>query len=292
MINRRLISLLTVALVLVGGCQRTGKHEYADTITFTDDYNNHVVLTEQPRRIVSTSPAVTEIMFAIGADSLLVGRTDFCNYPPQAASIESIGGISNLNVEKILSLSPDLVISGSMIPKKSAQHLENMGVKAAFVTEKPHFGGLYDNIAAIGLLTGHSQAADSLIALLRQQEQELRNSDFENHPTVYYVVGFGPTGNFTAGGNSFINDIITLAGGVNIARDMQGWAYSTEALMAANPDYIVIRREDSASFCNSRPYNHLSAVAEGRVIGIESGTIDLQVPRNMEAVTYLRKHFN
>ena len=264
MINRRLISLLTVALVLVGGCQRTGKHEYADTITFTDDYNNHVVLTEQPRRIVSTSPAVTEIMFAIGADSLLVGRTDFCNYPPQAASIESIGGISNLNVEKILSLSPDLVISGSMIPKKSAQHLENMGVKAAFVTEKPHFGGLYDNIAAIGLLTGHSQAADSLIALLRQQEQELRNSDFENHPTVYYVVGFGPTGNFTAGGNSFIND----------------------------PDYIVIRREDSASFCNSRPYNHLSAVAEGRVIGIESGTIDLQVPRNMEAVTYLRKHFN
>ncbi|MBQ9474444.1 MAG: ABC transporter substrate-binding protein [Bacteroidales bacterium] len=284
--------ILAATLILACSCQRVARQDTADTVTYTDDYGNHIVLTQRPHRIVSTSPAVTEIMFALGADSLLVGRTDFCNYPPQAASIESIGGISNLNVEKILSLSPDLVISGSMIPQKSAQHLENMGVKAAYITEKPHFEGLYDNIAAIGLLTGYSHAADSLIAVLRQEELTLRADSLASHPTVYYVVGFGPTGNFTAGGNSFINDVITLAGGVNIARNMQGWAYSTEALVAADPDYIVIRREDSAAFCNCRPYNHLSAVGRHHVIGIESGTIDLQVPRNMEAVTYLRKHFN
>ena len=101
------------------------------------------------------------------------------------------------------------------------------------------------------------------------------------------MVGFGPSGNFTAGGDSFINDIIKMAGGHNIAEDVSGWSYSLESLMAQDPDYIVIRREDSATFCNTAPYNRLQAVKKGHVIGIESGLIDLQVPRNTEAIQFL-----
>lgn len=105
---------------------------------------------------------------------------------------------------------------------------------------------------------------------------------------VYYVVGFGPTGNFTAGGNTFIDDIIRLAGGRNLAHDITGWSYSLESLIQNDPDYIVVRREDSAAFCHTQPYTQLTAVKEGRVIGIESGTMDLQVPRNIDAILYLR----
>ena len=82
-----------------------------------------------------------------------------------------------------------------------------------------------------------------------------------------------------------------MAGGRNIAENIDGWSYSLEALMKEDPDYIVVRREDSAAFVDMKPYNTLGAVRKGNVIGIESGTLDLQVPRNIDAILYLRRHF-
>ena len=264
--------------------------------TVTDDYGRVVVVPSHPARVVSTSPAVTEIMFALGAGDLLVGRTDFCVYPEEAAQIPTIGGISNLNVERILSLKPDLVISGSMVSKKATDQLDKMGTPIVCVIEKPKFDVLYDNITAIGKLVGKEQEADSLNALMRQRVNALIDMDTarptHSIPKVYYVVGFGPSGNFTAGGNTFINDIIRMAGGRNIAENVSGWSYSLEALVKEDPDYIIVRREDSASFCSTRPYSTLRAVRQGNVIGMESGTMDLQVPRNIDAILYLRKRMN
>ena len=262
-----------------------------DTVAYTDDYNRTVQVPVAPQRVVSTSPAVTEIIYALGGQELLVGRTDFCTYPPEAALVESIGGISNLNVEKIVSLNPDIVISGSMIPKKRTDQLEKMGVSTVHVIEKQRFDGLYENISRIGQLIGRTPQADSLNALIRERLDSLTldASSRHNIPTVYYVVGFGPSGNFTAGGDSFINDIITMAGGRNIAEDITGWSYSLESLLTADPDYILIRREDSAAFCSNPPYSRLTAVKDHRVIGINSGLIDLQVPRNIDAVLFLSR---
>ena len=264
--------------------------------TVTDDYGRTVVVPTHPQRVVSLSPAVTEIIYALGAEDLLVGRTDFCEYPAEAAAIPSIGGISNLNIESILSLSPDLVISGSMVGKKVTDQMDQMGTPMVCVIEKPKFEALYDNISAIGHLVGKEKEADSLNALLRNCVNALVDSTHaitQSHnnaitPKVYYVVGFGAGGNFTAGGNTFINDIIRMAGGHNIAEDIDGWSYSLEALMKEDPDYIIVRREDSAAFCSMKSYNRLSAVKGGHVIGIVSGTLDLQVPRNIDAILYLR----
>ena len=286
-----------------------GIERHKASYTVTDDYGRTVAVPSHPARVVSLSPAVTEIIYALGAEELLVGRTDFCTYPPEVADIPSIGGISNLNIEKILSLNPDLVISGSMVGKKVTDQMDAMGTPMVCVIEKPRFEALYDNITAIGKLVGKEQEADSLCnALTARCNEELgmrneeladssNNSTFNNQhssftPSVYYVVGFGAGGNFTAGGNTFINDIIRMAGGRNIAEDVEGWSYSLEALVKEDPDYIIVRREDSAAFCGMKPYNRLRAVREGHVIGIESGTFDLQVPRNIDAILYLRKRMN
>ncbi len=282
--------LLIFLLASCGGPQR----QASTTDTVTDDYGRTVVVPAQPQRVVSLSPAVTEIMFALGADDLLVGRTDFCEYPDEASQIPSIGGISNLNIEKILSLKPDLVISGSMVGKKATDQMDQMGTPMVCVIEKPNFEALYDNIEAIGRLVGKEHEADSLVESLKWKVERLLadtslsalNSQLSS---CYYVVGFGPSGNFTAGGNTFINDIIRMAGGRNIAEGMEGWSYSLEALMKEDPDYIIVRREDSAAFVDMKPYNRLSAVKNGHVIGIVSGTLDLQVPRNIDAVLYLRQ---
>ena len=286
---------LLVAALSFTGCRQAAKNTVAETYEYTDDYGNKAVVPTNPKRVVSLSPAVTEIIFALGRDSLLVGRTDFCQYPAEAAGIESVGGISNLNIEKILSLNPDLVVSGSMIPQKAAEHLMSLGVPLVCVIEKNRFDGLYENIAKIGRLVGRAEAADSLVKeLKREMDDDQAQSALTGgeRPSVYYVVGFGAGGNFTAGGDTFINDLIAMAGGRNIAAGVQGWSYSLEALMDENPDYIIIRREDSAAFCSSKPYNRLDAVRQGRVIAIESATIDLQIPRNIDCVRRLRKAFS
>ncbi len=284
-----LVLTVIIATLSIGGCNRASSNRDGQqaTVAYTDDYNNTVEIPLHPKRIVSTSPAVTEIIFALGGSNLLVGRTDFCSYPPEALQIESIGGISNLNIERIMSLNPDLVISGSMIPKKSTIQMEKMGVPTVCVIEQQRYEGLYDNISKIGGLIGRTEAADSLNALLRDRLKQLDVQTTAKPKSVYYVVGFGASGNFTAGGDSFINDIIRLAGGQNIAEGISGWSYSLESLMQQNPEYIVIRKEDSASFCKMAPYNRLDAVKDGRVIAIESSLIDLQVPRNTEAVQFL-----
>ena len=178
-------------------------------------------------------------------------------------------------------MQPDLIISGSMVGKKFTDQFDQMGTPMVCVIEKPKFEALYDNIKAIGKLVGKEHEADSLIENLKlRMESLLAHGDSSQNtqlPSVYYVVGFGAGGNFTAGGNTFINDIIRMAGGRNIAEDIEGWSYSLE---------------DSAAFCGMKPYNRLSAVKNGHVIGIVSGTLDLQVPRNIDAVLYLRKRMN
>ena len=255
----------------------------------TDDHGRVVDVPTAPQRVVSTSPAVTEIMFALGAQDLLVGRTDFCTYPAEAQDIPSIGGISNMNIERILSLKPDLIISGSMVERKITEKLDQMHKPIVCIVGEDRFDNLYINIKKIGHLVGKDREADSLVALLHARVDAFEVDTTQSRPSVYYVVGYGPGGNFTAGGNTFINDIIRMAGGRNIAEGIQGWSYSMEALMKEDPNYIIVRREDSAAFCSMQPYTSLSAVRHGRVIGIESSTIDLQVPRNIDAVLYLRE---
>lgn len=284
--NRHLHAVYLLLALLLAACHTPQKPAEAD-FCFTDDYGRTVSVPANPQRVVSLSPAVTEIMYAIGAQDLLVGRTDFCTYPPEAAEIPSIGGISNLNVESIMARTPDLVISGSMVSRKTTEQMDALGTPMVCVIEKPHFEALYDNITAIGQLVGRTREADSLNQLLRNECQQWQADSLGT--TCYYVVGFGAGGNFTAGGNTFINDIIRMAGARNIAEAETGWSYSLEALLQNDPDYVIVRREDSATFVHTRPYDRLRAVRQGHVIGIESGWMDLQVPRNLQAIKYLNQ---
>lgn len=280
------ICLITAILYC---CSTSVGNSVQECYTFTDDYGAEVNVPVNPKRVVSVSPAVTEIIFALGADSVLVGRTDFCQHPAEALEIESIGGISNLNVEKVISLHPDLVISGSMVPQKAVEQINNAGVPLVCVIEKPSFEGLFENISAIGKLVGSSETAAHLNDSLRGEVEKIHLDTSLKAPSVYYVVGYGKGGNFTAGGNTFINDILTRAGCRNIAENIEGWEYSLESLLMADPDYILIRKEDAETFCHTEPYTKLSAVRNNKIIPLESAYLDLQVPRNIEGMLLIYK---
>lgn len=287
-----LLSLFALLLAACHGNQPTNSTTDS-TYIYSDDYGARIVVPTYPRHIVSTSPAVTEIICDLGACDRLIGRTDYCVYPPEVVErVESIGGISNLNIEKILSLKPDLVISGSMIPKGSVKSINSQGVPMVCVIEQPSFDSLFSNIRKIGKLIGIPQRADSLCQVLHIRLDKVKrqldtNIDESQRPKVYYCVGFGKGGNFTAGGNTFINDIVRMAGGRNIAEGIQGWSISMEAIFDADPDYIIIRKEDKEAFEKTAPYTRLRAVKHKHVIPIESGMMDLQAPRNIDAVELL-----
>lgn len=287
--THKFLILLSIVLSVFFSCSTSVKKHEQNSYVFIDDYGAKVTVPSTPKRVVSVSPAVTEIIFALDADSVLVGRTDFCKYPTEALNIESIGGISNLNVEKVISLHPDLVISGSMVPQKTVEQINKAGVPLVCVVEKQNFEGLFENITAIGKLVGSTESAKRLNDSLHAEVEKIQIDTNLQRPSVYYVVGYGKGGNFTAGGNTFINDILTRAGCKNIAEDIEGWEYSLESLLMADPDFILIRKEDAETFCKTEPYTKLSAVRNKHIIPLESAYLDLQVPRNIEGMLIVYK---
>lgn len=264
--------------------------------------NNYIVSSKcpikgVPKKIVSVSPAITEIMFDLDCGDRLIGRTDFCTYPKQVKKIKSIGGINNANLEMIISMRPDLVITSSIFTKKMFQTIETSGIPIMSFKERNTIDGMYDIIKMLGDILDKKDKANEIINNSKQRLQEIKSKreninktkGLKTMPKIYYVVGFGSSGDFSAGKDTYINEIITLAGGDNIAKNSMNWSFSTEELFAKQPDYIFVRKEDSASFVNTHPYTELKAVKNKKVYGIESELMDIQTPRSIEAIEFISR---
>lgn len=282
-------AIFFVFLTLNGCTPKSTSDNSTPTQTFIDFHGRTLTLPLQPQRIVSVSPAITEIIFALQQGNRIVGRTDFCKYPPQEVSaIPSIGGLNNANHETILSLEPDVVISSSIISKEMVDKIEAAHIPVVCLPERKTVEGTLEIIAAVGTILGADSTAAELNNSIRKELTTItENIDTTHRPTVYYVVGFGQGGDFSAGKDTYIHDLIGLAGGKNIAGDVEGWSYSKEKLFEHNPDYIFIRREDFERFISTAPYNKLKAVKEKHVFPIESALMDLQTPRSLQAIRYI-----
>ena len=274
------------------GCKSPKQTESDVFFEWKDSYNRHIELVKAPERIVSISPAITEVMYLVGAQNKLVGISDFCMYPPATAKIAKIGGMHNINFEILLSLHPDVVLIGSMISQKDVDAIEKMGIPVVCIVEETSMEGMADMIRIIGKITNHEEKAEEQAEKWLTNIQNIRQENAQDSTTkkkVYYVVGFGDAGDFTAPKNTHINEIIELAGCENVGKKLSTWNISREVLFEANPDIILIRKEDKEAFCNQYPYTLLPAVKENRVYPIESGWIDIVSPRNIKAVDMIRK---
>ena len=264
------------AVLFFTACNSPKSNSKEAFFTWEDSYHRHVQLDTAPQRIVSISPAITEVMFLVGAQDKLVGVSDFCNYPPETEKITKIGGMHNINFEQLLSLHPDVVLIGSMISQKDVDAIEKMGIPVICIVEESSLEGMAEMMEVVGKIT--------------QCEGKGGNApNPADRKCVYYVVGFGDGGDFTAPKNTHIQEIIELAGGRNAGDSLTGWNISREYLFKVNPDIIVVRREDRDAFVSRHPYTQLDAVKNGKVYPIESGWIDVVSLRNMQAVDYIRE---
>lgn len=210
-------------------------------------------------RIVSLGPSATEILFAIGADKQLVACTDFCDYPAEAKTKASVGGFAanSISLESIISYEPDLVYLFSGMHDSLIKPLQDMGI-SVYVSKAASVDDVKKEIIEIGTITGHSAEAEDVVKEMNLLLAEARDKSAEakkngSSPLIYWQVWDDPL--MTAGKNSFINDIITLAGGINIFGEENSDypIISDEAVIAAKPQFIFITKaSDNYSVTNNK----------------------------------------
>ncbi len=277
------LSIVTMLLFI-------GSFLFGGDITITGSYGETVTLHKPAERIVSIAPSITETVFALGKGKLLVGRTDYGDYPAEAASVQSIGSLTDPNIEKIVELKPDIVIASNHFKKGSADKLRKLSIKVLILKEDKTFDGVYTTIRDVAKITGAEQQGELIIKKMKTTVQAVESAvKGKPRPRVYYVIGFGEYGEYTAGGNTFIGQMITMAGGNNIASGLNGWAYSLEKIVAGNPDIIICSKywDTKKKLMKANGYKDLRAVKEGKVFAIDNNLLDRQGPRLAEGLRKL-----
>ncbi|MGE5677944.1 MAG: helical backbone metal receptor [Pseudomonadota bacterium] len=275
--------------------QQTGNGD-SGKIEITDFKGRSIVLDKAPQRIVSLSPSNTEIVFALGAEDKLVGVTSYCDYPEAAKSIEQVGTFDGPNMELIKKVQPDVVLAG-YIKEDAVKAMEDMGITVV-VTEAESFEAIYTSIDIIGKITGKADKAQEIITGMKDKIAEIneKNKD-KSKPKVFYVVWTDPL--TTAGSNTFINDVIKTAGGINVAEKAEGWAkYSAEQLLADNPEMIVAALHSTNSgiskdaLAGSPIFSKLDCVKQGKVyVMSEDNIISRPGPRIVQAIEEMEQIF-
>jgi iron complex transport system substrate-binding protein len=298
---KKLLSILLLILLLLSGCAANVEEpqvveETSQVTTYplslVDSYDRKVVIENEPLTIVSLSPSFTETMYAIGAEEKLVARTDYCDYPAATSSVQSVGSMTEPNVEMIAELNPDLVVATSIVNQETVEKLQNMQIDVVVLTPEDSVDGVLSFIETVGLIVNNIPAAKDQIA---QNEKtidyvETKVKDLEMK-SVYYVVGFGEYGDFTAGGDTFVGDILLKAHANNIASDVQGWNYSFEQIVDKNPEYIILSMNYNTkdTFIITDGYKDLEAVKNGKILEVDENKMNRTGPRVGEAILDIAK---
>ena len=211
-------------------------------IGITDQLGRVVKLDNVPQRIISLAPGNTEILFALGLDDRLVAVTDYCDYPPQAEDKPSIGGFSTPNIEEVVALSPDLILATSIHEKRIIPQLEGKGL-TVFALNPKTLDEVLESITLIGEITGKGEEASWLVAGMRDRikvvTDKTDNLPEAQRPRVFYVTWHDPLK--TVGSDTRHEELIRMAGGINIARELTGGypTISLEVVIEANPQVII-----------------------------------------------------
>ena len=244
-------------------------------------------------RIVSLAPNVTEMIYALGSGENLVGRTDYCDYPPEAQKVQSIGTLWDPNMETILALDADVAIASSIVDPSFIESLNKAGVQAYQFYEENSFEGTYTLIEKVAQVIGKKDAAEKIINDMKDRVQEIRKitSMVNMRRSAVFIVGYGDWGDYAATGDTFLDGVIEAAGGVNAAKDGIAWSISKELLLEKDPDVILLSgnqgtdaETEIATFTSLEPYSQLSACKNGKVYVIDGDAAQRQGVRTIDTV--------
>jgi iron complex transport system substrate-binding protein len=280
--------------------QETKTEEAAFPVTLTDGLGEKVTIESEPKKIVSLIPSNTEIAYELGLGEKIVGVSDFDNYPEDVKNKEKIGGME-FNVEKVISLQPDLVLahaSNALNSKEGWQQLKDAGIKVLVVNDAKTFEDVYQSIELIGKATGTTEKAEEIIKNMKTKladiQEKAKSIKAEDQVAVWVEVSPAPE-IYTAGKGTFIHDMLEMISAKNVAGDQEGWPmYTEEKAVALNPDVIVTTYgyyvQNAAEQVMARPaWKDVPAVKNKRVYDVNSDLVTRPGPRLVEGVEELAK---
>jgi iron complex transport system substrate-binding protein len=296
----RFVSLLAVLLLTLASCGGTPPNAIAPTpsatatqatypISITDDRGKQITFNGPVARIVSVAPSSTEIVFALGAGDRAVAVDDFSDYPAEAKALPKVGGFK-ASPEKVLSFKPDLILAtttGDLAPALEAQ------AQRVVVFEPVDIDGVYKNIEALGAVLDRATAARDLVQRMRTRVSAVseRAKAAASKPRVLHEVDASdPTRIYVAGPGNFIDAMIGIAGGTNVAAATQSQypQLSAEEIIRSNPEVIVL--SDAAygatpEVVSARPgWSAIDAVRKSRVYPIDPDIVSRPGPRLVDGI--------
>ena len=292
---KKLFSLLLVMAMLLA-CTAVSAESTA--VEVTDMTQRTVTLDAPATRVVAITAANVEVLYALGAGDTLVGRGEYCDYPTEALDVPSVKSGTDLNVEEILALEPDVVLMDTMgQTTEQVEALENAGVKVV-MTKEDGIEGVYTAIELIGKVVGKNDEAAALVADMKNTFAEVtaaaKDADFAGK-TVYFEISPLQWGLWTGGNGTFMDEIGQMLGLTNIFADVDGWAsVSEEQVLERNPDFIVT----TSSYYGEGPtpveeieqragWENVTAVANGDVFNADSNSFTRPGPRLADAAKAL-----
>ena len=291
-----IVSIVSAAFIYNGSLSNSGSSNQS-AISVIDDEGYTTNLTSVPQRIISLAPSNTQIVFGIGVGNRVVGVTDYDHYPYNftawiaAGNMTSVGGFSTPNKETIASLNPDLILA-TPINDPDVVTLRNLGYKV-LVLNPNDVNGVLADINMVGKATDATQNASTLVNSLTSQIDAIQAKIAAANlpkPKVYYEVWTPPI--MSAGENSFINDVISKAGGINIFENetQQYPTVSSETIVQKNPDVILLPTDmanpgdtpfyGSVNEVKARPgWSSINAVQNNRIIVVNGDLFAEAGPR-------------
>ncbi len=283
--TRRWPLRLILLVLALGGCRpaagRAGR-------TLVDDAGDTVTVRPVARRVVSLIPATTELLFAIGAGSDLVGRTRWCDYPAAAARVPDMGDGINPNVEAVVAARPDLVVlylSGQ--DADAARRLRALGIPAIQVrsdalADVPRLARL------LGSLTGHAATADSVARAFDAELAAATVPTPPHPPSVFILVWDEPP--MTVGAGSYLSELLSRAGSRNVFADLPASSgrISIESAAARDPDFVFTSNPALPAFAARPEWQAVRAVRERRFIHAPGSEFSRPGPRAPLAIRELR----
>ena len=234
-----------------------------------------------PQRIVSLAPALTEALYELGVDDRLKGCTTYCSKPEQAKHKEKIGTLIDFNLEKILTLKPDLVLGMEFSERRTIEKLKNLGYRVELFPSPKNFNHLCESFLRLGQMVGREEKAKQIVIEAEQDAAFIRKQVAGvKKIKIFWQLGAKPL--FSATKGYFTNDYIEFAGGINIAADASSGIYSREEVLRRNPDVIVIITMGVATETEKqtwKTYQSISAVKNNRIYIVDAYTYCSPTPK-------------
>lgn len=248
-----------------------------------------------PKRVVSLAPSITEIIYALNLEHLLVGVTRFSDFPPPAQNLPKVGSYVQLDLERIVSLNPDLCIAvkdGN--PKRVVSRLEALDVPL-YAVDPRDIPTVLETITEIGGLFSQEQKAGQLVALMRQRIDDIKKivSTVSDRPGVFFQIGISPI--VSVGTHTFIHELIELAGGTNLtAGPIPYPRYSREQVIALAPDIFIITSMARGEIFDKvkqqwQQWPDMPAVRNNRILLVDSDLYDRASPRLVDGLEQLAR---